>query len=292
MDTQTKLFFAEAIKNYKPISDNVITIGDDLTIMLHTADNSILLEPQKIDKAVISVCISGFCRIKINLQEYEIDSPMLLTLMPRQIIETLEASANFQAYTILLSKRFLEMINIPGWQQKYLSMYNNPATPLNEEHLATTRFFFSILHSAAANSDNPFRLQVIENLIRVFYYGGISGNEPTTTHKVYKNSIVERFLELVHENYRTERMIGFYADRICVTPKYLSKLVKEHTGRSAGEWIENHVILDARTMLQSSDMTIQQIAASLNFPNQSFFGKYFKRATGLSPKEYRRTVGK
>jgi AraC-like DNA-binding protein len=94
-------------------------------------------------------------------------------------------------------------------------------------------------------------------------------------------------MELVQEHYRKERLIGFYADKLCITPKYLSKLVKETTGRSAGDWIERHVTLEARAMLQSSDMTIQQIATSLNFPNQSFFGKYFKRATGISPKQYR-----
>ena len=111
--------------------------------------------------------------------------------------------------------------------------------------------------------------------------------KPGSAHAT-KNNIVERFIALVEEHYREERLIGFYADKLCITPKYLSKLVKENTGRSAGEWIESHVILEARAMLQSSDMTIQQIASSLNFPNQSFFGKYFKRATGLSPKQYRR----
>ena len=292
MDNTLRLFISGIEESYNEIPNSEITIGDDLTIRLHTTEDCSQLEPIKIEKAVITVCTSGYCRVKVNLQEYELESPMLITLMPGQIIEPMETSANFQAYTIALSKRFLDMINIPGWQQKYLSMYNNPATPLNEEQLTATRFFFGILYRAAANSSNPFRLQVIENLIRVFYYGGISCNEPPVTHTAYKNSLVERFLELVHEHYRTERMIGFYADRICVTPKYLSKVVKEHTGRSAGEWIESHVILDARAMLQSSDMTIQQIAASLNFPNQSFFGKYFKRATGLSPKEYRRTGGK
>ena len=292
MDNTLRLFISGIEESYNEIPNSEITIGDDLTIRLHTTEDCSQLEPKKIEKAVIAVCTSGYCRVKVNLQEYELESPMLITLMPGQIIEPMETSANFQAYTIALSKRFLDMINIPGWQQKYLSMYNNPATPLNEEQLTATRFFFGILYRAAANSSNPFRLQVIENLIRVFYYGGISCNEPPVTHTAYKNSLVERFLELVHEHYRTERMIGFYADRICVTPKYLSKVVKEHTGRSAGEWIESHVILDARAMLQSSDMTIQQIAASLNFPNQSFFGKYFKRATGLSPKEYRRTGGK
>ena len=145
-----------------------------------------------------------------------------------------------------------------------------------------------MLRSAASDVENPYRLQVIENLIRALFYGGISKFHKMESDSVsYKNSIVERYIELVQTHYREERIIGFYADKLCITPKYLSKLVKEYTGRSAGEWIENYVILEARAMLQSSDMTIQQIASSLNFPNQSFFGKYFKRATGLSPKQYR-----
>ena len=94
-------------------------------------------------------------------------------------------------------------------------------------------------------------------------------------------------MELVQEHHQRERLIGFYADQLCITPKYLSKLVKENTGRSAGEWIESYVILEARAMLQSPNMSIQQIATALNFPNQSFFGKYFKRVTGMSPKQYR-----
>lgn len=122
----------------------------------------------------------------------------------------------------------------------------------------------------------------------MFYYGGISSFESKDQgNNKYKNSVVAKFLELVQTHYREQRLIGFYASKLCITPKYLSKLVKEHTGRSAGEWIESHVILEARAMLQSSDMTIQQIATSLHFPNQSFFGKYFKRATGISPKQYR-----
>jgi AraC-like DNA-binding protein len=160
---------------------------------------------------------------------------------------------------------------------------------ISVDALRHIEIFYAILHKAASDEENPFRLQVIENLIRVFYYGGISKFRRFDAGVPQRSGVVERFMELVQEHYREERLIGFYADKLCITPKYLSKLVKDNTGRSAGEWIENHVILEARAMLQSSDMTIQQIAASLNFPNQSFFGKYFKRATGLSPKQYRRT---
>lgn len=268
------------------LKDEVV-IGDDLSIK--TYNNLLEFDrPTKVNNAVIIFCISGNATIKVNLQTYEIESPSMVTLMPGQIFEPMESSSNFCAHVITLSKRFIDMINLPGWQQRYLTLYNNPITEMEVEQSNAARFFLAILHHAASNVDNPFRLQVIENLVRVFYYGGINGNSPAKDNvSPYKNNIVERFLELVHTHYREERMISFYANKLCITPKYLSKIVKENTGRSAGEWIENHVVLDARAMLQSSDMTIQQIAVSLNFPNQSFFGKYFKRATGMSPKQYR-----
>lgn len=269
--------------------DNII-IGDDLAILSYkSGDTFHNLEPKKLDRALIVVSTSGCCKVKINLIEHEVEAPMLISLMPGQIIEMLGASSNFQAYAIALSKRFIDMVNIPGWQNRYLEIYNNPTLKLDGDQLYVLRIFFTILHRAASNTENPFRLQVIENLIRVFYYGGISSSPNTDSQTPYKNSIVRRFMELVQEHHQQERLIGFYADKLCITPKYLSKLVKENTGRSAGEWIENHVILEARAMLQSPNMTIQQIATALNFPNQSFFGKYFKRATGMSPKQYRQS---
>lgn len=272
------------------IPNDSIVIGEDLALVSinHSSIAEGHHEPRKLKHAVIAVYTSGHCRMRINLNDYDIESPMLLTLMPGQIIEQMECSPNLQGYAIALSKRFIDMLNLPGWQQRYMAMYNNPLGIVTPDMMQPIRIFYAILYRAAANEDNPFRLQVIENLIRVFYYGGLgSFRTPEQSDTPYKNSVVERFMELVQEHYREERLIGFYADKLCITPKYLSKLVKENTGRSAGDWIENHVILEARAMLQSSDMTIQQIASTLNFPNQSFFGKYFKRVTGMSPKQYR-----
>lgn len=274
-------------------SDSIV-IDDDLALIHMREDMSFFSSntPIKLRHAMIGICCTGRCDLRLNLQDLEVESPMLITLMPGQIVEGMSHSANFDGYAIILSKRFIDMLNLPGWQQQYMALYNNPLNKISQDKLQHVHIFYTILHKAASDEENPFRLQVIENLIRVFYYGGVSKFHQYGRDKTpYKNSIVERFMDLVQEHYREERLIGFYADKLCITPKYLSKLVKENTGRSAGEWIENHVILEARAMLQSSDMTIQQIAASLNFPNQSFFGKYFKRATGISPKQYRHQKG-
>ena len=267
-------------------NDNII-IGEDLAMISFNSKESAQMEPKKLELAVILLCIKGELSIKINLEEYNVTSPSLVTIMPGQIIEFMDASEPIELYAIALSRRFIDMINIPGWQQQYMTMYNNPIHTLSTQELRALYIFYTMLYSVAANTENPFRLQVIENLIRVFYYGGVSSFPRTNKSAASTNTIVQRFMELVQEHYTQQRLISFYADKLCITPKYLSKLVKENTGLAASDWIERHVILEARAMLQSSEMTIQQIASALNFPNQSFFGKYFKRATGLSPKQYR-----
>ena len=99
---------------------------------------------------------------------------------------------------------------------------------------------------------------------------------------------MEKFLSLVQINYKEQRGLEFYADKLCFTPKYLSKVIKENSGTSANDWIDNHVVLEAKALLKSTNMTIQQISDELNFPSQSFFGKYFKRHVGVSPKEYKK----
>lgn len=85
-----------------------------------------------------------------------------------------------------------------------------------------------------------------------------------------------------------ERSISYYADKLCVTSKYLSQVVYKVSGRFAGDWITDFVILEAKALLKSRKYTVQQIADKLNFANQSFFGKYFKDKVGCSPSEYQK----
>jgi AraC-like DNA-binding protein len=101
-----------------------------------------------------------------------------------------------------------------------------------------------------------------------------------------RDEIVARFLCCVQENYREHRDLGFYADLLGLSLKYMSHVIFEQTGRHPSQWIKDYVILDAKTMLRSGRYTVQQVAEELNFPNQSFFGKYFKEAIGMSPKKW------
>jgi len=99
--------------------------------------------------------------------------------------------------------------------------------------------------------------------------------------------IVDEFLKLVQKHYKNHSELKFYAGKLCLTTKYLAASVKNGSGRTPRQWVDDYVILEAKTLLKSSDFTVQQIADELNFPSQSFFGKFFKREVGVSPKQYK-----
>ena len=125
------------------------------------------------------------------------------------------------------------------------------------------------------------------NLLGSILAQGANSQPEVVSKASRRDEIVARFLQCVYENYRQRRDLGFYADKLCLSLKYMSHVVYEQTGRHPSRWIKDYVILDAKTMLRTGRYTIQQVADELNFPNQSFFGKYFKEAVGVSPKKWR-----
>ncbi len=109
----------------------------------------------------------------------------------------------------------------------------------------------------------------------------------TSVHKSRKEDLLIKFIQILEDNFMTERSVTFYADKLFVTPKHLSAVLKEISEKTAGEWIDLRVILEAKLLLRSTGLNIQEISTKLNFANQSFFGKYFKHLTGMSPRDYR-----
>ena len=110
------------------------------------------------------------------------------------------------------------------------------------------------------------------------------------TPQTRADAIFAQFIRLLQENFRTERRVSWYADQLTITPKYLSEVVKQVSKRTTNEWIDSYVVLEIRVMLRNSTKSIKQICNELNFPNQSFLGKYFKEHVGMSPSEFRKKL--
>lgn len=142
--------------------------------------------------------------------------------------------------------------------------------------------------------NSPFRNEIVQHLAdEVLYFENEMFSKHNTSwesRNTRSGEIFEKFIGLVKKYCAEQRRVGFYADQLCLTPKYLSTVVKEVSGKSATEWINEFVIVEAEMLLKSTNLTIQEISHKMNFPTQSFFGKYFKRVTGMAPSKYLQTL--
>jgi AraC family transcriptional activator of pobA len=264
-----------------------------ITLLENPSYKSVVNHPVKLDAVVSIICIKGSIDGTLNLKKFNAKAPCLFVVLADQILQCDYFSEDFSGLTIIMSKSFLENSfgDIQVSMPLFRAVHDNPWIQLNQEELKSMVEYFLLLQRTVRRKENPNLQETLKHLILAFFYG--------TGHRFYKvqdefqkskqDILVEKFLAIVKENYREQRLIEFYSEKLFLTPKHLSGVIKERSGKSAGEWIGDHVMLDAMVLLKSTDKTIQQISDELNFPSQSFFGKYFKRRAGISPKEYRKS---
>lgn len=248
--------------------------------------------PFKSDVTTAIICTKGTAEGTLNLQPFKVAAPCHIIILPGQILEYKNVSDDFSGLFIIISQRFTDglMASIQERFPLFLSVRNNPVIPVdNEEILQGMVNYYKMLKRIVRMKDHPNRMDVVRHLTLAFFYsmGGYLHQPIENEKKSHREKMAEKFLDLVQANYKQERGLEFYADKLCLTPKHLSKVIRETTGKSANDWIDEHVILEAKALLKSTNMTIQQISDELNFPSQSFFGKYFKRVADVSPKEYK-----
>jgi AraC-like DNA-binding protein len=250
--------------------------------------------PHKFDFFVIMNHIAGGIKFKVDMEEYEVRSGgNIITCAPGQIISLESITNDFDAYILILSQRFIDslLVFMNGSIPFRFDMRRQIVIKCNEREKKMQDMFVQAVRYVISNEDNPFRLQMVQHVMMAIFYASDKPREISDGGKMSRTNadvLSKRFLELVKENFRTERQLKFYADHLFITPRYLSRIVKDCTGSSAADWIERYVVLEARALLKSTNMTIQQVSDELNFPSQTFFGKYFKRRVGMSPKQYRR----
>lgn len=161
---------------------------------------------------------------------------------------------------------------------------------LTPEEDASVEAFFLLLWDVLHRP--TYRREVAQYLIVSLLYDLRYIYEHTCTAAPTRLSRQEEvfrcFIALVSEHNRSERTIGFYAGKLCLTPHYLSTLIRETSGQTVMQWINQAIVLEAKVLLRHSDLLVFQIADELNFPTPSFFSKFFKRMTGMTPVEYQK----
>ena len=267
------------------------SIGDDFMLLDKPVIHSTFQYPFKVDVTTSIISITGTTEGSINLVPYKSEGASLITIMPGHIMQYKSISEDFTGLFIIMSSKFTEGL-IPNSPERLpLTLYirDNPVVPLDEEALEGMIAYFNMMKRVIHIEDHPYRLEVARYLTLAFFYGAghyfhkLDNNKNKSHHEM----LVEKFLKMVQTYHKEERGLDFYAGKLCVSTKHLSKVISAVSGKPASDWIDEHVALEAKALLKSTNMTIEQISDELNFPSQSFFGKYFKRVTGMSPSEYK-----
>lgn len=275
-------------KNLTGLEDKLIIIEND------KPDIEPFKYPCRIDSLVAIVCLEGNMIININLNEYHIHPGMMIVNMPENIVQ-LKSDENCSFYGISVTRSFFEtvQINLSDIIPVYSQVRNEPCLYLSQEEHKVFCEFISLIKLISQPPESPKKMDTLQNLGAAFIwqlYDTILHYTPIVKSESKKNRqeiIFSKFLALLSQYHMQERSVTFYAEQLCITPKYFSTLVKNQSGKSAAQWIDDYVILEAKNLLKYSEMSIQEIAYQLNFSTQSFFGKYFKHQTGMSPTQYR-----
>ena len=279
-----------------------LSMGDDACLIAVRYDEtlSVLAHPCRFDGFLAFYCISGHIKVMINLSEFDVEENSLFVYMPGNIICVTDVDKNtadsLSFRVIVMTREYMESLDVdmPALMEKRMILQRKPYFFIRGVAQSIARSYVA-LAGEVLSSNLSYKRRSVSLLLSSFF----SIAEGILEDEMYAGGqmsavqgrgriLADRFLDMLAEFHMTERKVSFYAGKLGLTPKYLSGLVKEVTGRSAPEWIDNFVIMEAKNMLRYSDMPIKEIVGRLNFADQPTFHKFFKYHTGITPMQYRR----
>lgn len=274
-----------------------IDITEDFVIGSNAdIDNSILSlytqYPCRLKAEIFVLCMGGSLEATINLSDYTIRENDFITLSPGSIIQINKIEGDLKLYFMVFSSKFIEGISkTKSIIDLIYITKNHPILSLPKEFACIYEEFFTLMMKIYYKEHSPYNPEILKCMLLSILYrlSDMYRERPIRSDTALSRSeeICKTFSHLVIQHYTTERNILYYAKQMNITPTHLSNTVKHVTGKTVMDIISEVVIVDAKAQLKSTNIPIHEISDSLNFPNVSFFGKYFKRLTGMSPQQYR-----
>lgn len=250
--------------------------------------------PFRIQFTMALFCLEGALRVRFNLVEYTIQKNDILIVQEGTIGEFLDTVPNCKIVLIAMSSNyFIPDAASKGFAAVQTYLTSTPILHISDEAMKEMMTLYQLMRHKIQQKDFQYTRESLKAYMNVFsceccqfMQEALELQEAQPFIKTRQKQMFERFISLVKEYHSSEREIGFYAHKMCVTPKYLSQTIYTASGKHASEWIRDYVIIEAKVLLKSEQYSIQQVSDMLHFPNQSFFGSYFKKYVGCSPKAY------
>lgn len=278
---------------------NIGTLIDvDFFTYVDSEDYSLFLNKDSFPYAMrhggIYICLKGESEVIVNDNKYRLLPHTMCVAFPGTIIQYYASkSEDLESYVMVMDMNFLRELNIPSANTVYMAMLENPCIELSEEQQYAIMQVCEMMNRQGCRDEHPYHSEINAQMLRLMCYelaGVYASRLPVRREPCSRQDMLFRkFLSLLATDYAVSREVQYYADKLDITPKYLTVVTRQASGRNAADWIVSTVMMNAKALLQSTQLSVQEISNRLNFANPSFFGQYFLRHSGLTPKEFRRS---
>ncbi len=256
---------------------------------------AIINKPFRADNFAILLVTEGSFAIRYNLVGYVLTANQIFFGLPGALCELYDVAPNLRCLGMACEKSYLDKLGVQFSSAETVRFFSSDIkhkyTVTAEESLAFEQGINNLHKKTLLPSQTPFLSEIIKhNFLSVLYDATLifyNHNAFENVKLTRKEELTSTFLDLLAKHFKKQRSVQFYAEALFITPRHLSQVVKEVTGQTAGEIIDEAVIREAKMLLPAQDATVAQVADILGFSDQSFFGKYFKKHTGITPSAYR-----
>ena len=270
---------------------SLVSLGDDLRLTVMEGRATSMPEYFQTSVYAMNLLVRGEIKAHINHQLYEMKAPCFSSILINQVLSVDDASEDMVQYVLSYSPQFAEDLHLNFSGDAHVRAYMRPVFPMSKQQTQTVLHYFDLLIEVTQAPNVSNVREVALNLVRsmvYFVYGLYDNSFPTLYFLSRAEELSGRFLALVEMHCHEHHSIDWYANELCLSPKYVANVVKQVTGRSAGECINYNLIRQAKLLLLTTALPVQDIADRLGFQNQSHFGTFFRRSVGKSPRAFRR----
>ena len=267
----------------------ISNIDEDIVLIEQSCTAPQLEVPRRMNFILLGLCTEGNVSYHLDTQKQKISAGDFIIVSDYHVVDELQTSHDSKGLYIALSKDFYHetIRNVSDISTLFLYARNNPVLALSEQEQKTFKDYFNVLQKKISDPNNHYRRDLARTLLLAMFYelSNVIYNYrlPSSGRRhMRSDAIFTDFIALLEVHCRNERRVGWYAEQLNITPKYLSECIKTVSHRTPNDWIDFYVIQELRIALKETTKTIKVIAQELHFPNQSFLGKYFKEHVGMS----------
>lgn len=245
-----------------------------------------------------AVCQAGTATITVFNIKFHIIPGMVITLFPWQLVSITEVSTGFQLTFFKISEDMFTDSLSSLWRLTagfLFYMRRHIVSKASPDHIRRFLNFCDLLSYRAKNAPQNCRRESIMQLLRVYYWDvyTVYLSDPLAEKNIKytrKEEYAFRFMRMIIEEHSPNLDITFYADKLNLSPKYLTNLIRSISGHSARDWIVYYTILEIKALLRESSIDLKSIVVKMNFPDQTTLSRFFRHYTGMTPSQYRKNI--